>query len=121
MNTTITGIVIRGSGNANRIGFPTVNLEVAQEALPAPGIYAVEIALEHQICPGVAHIGPRPTHHLPPSFEVHCFDSPGAVKDGTEAQVMLKGKIRDIVAFESEDKLKEAIANDVIVAKKMLQ
>ncbi len=45
----IQGLVVRGSGKGVELGFPTANLELENELIPAKGVYANRVHLAGQI------------------------------------------------------------------------
>lgn len=60
-NYSMTGEVIRGDGLATRIGFPTANINVKNELIPANGIYSSIVHTEYGTFKGALYIGGRPT------------------------------------------------------------
>jgi riboflavin kinase/FMN adenylyltransferase len=57
----IDGRVVRGVGRGRELGFPTANLETANELLPPAGVYATTAAIDGVVQPSVTNIGMRPT------------------------------------------------------------
>ena len=59
----INGTVVEGSQVGRQMGFPTANIEVAEDykLIPGNGVYAVKIVLENSIYNGMLNIGTRPT------------------------------------------------------------
>ncbi len=59
----INGTVVEGSQVGRKMGFPTANIEVAEDykLIPGNGVYAVKIVLENAIYNGMLNIGTRPT------------------------------------------------------------
>ncbi|MBI2280112.1 MAG: bifunctional riboflavin kinase/FAD synthetase [Bacteroidetes bacterium] len=59
----INGTVVEGSQVGRQMGFPTANIEVAEDykLIPGNGVYAVKIVLENAIYNGMLNIGTRPT------------------------------------------------------------
>ena len=55
------GKVARGVGRGRVLGFPTANLDHAQELLPAPGVYAAWARLEGERFPAAVNVGCNPT------------------------------------------------------------
>lgn len=60
---TITGIVAPGNRIGRTIGFPTANISLPEQMLPADGVYAVDVEIPGEEAPrrGMANIGMRPT------------------------------------------------------------
>lgn len=70
------GRVVHGFKNGRKIGFPTANLDFPKEkAVPANGVYAVELVLHDQCYQGVCNVGYRPTFRgRSLSIETHILD-----------------------------------------------
>lgn len=75
---SIEGKVIYGQQIGTKIGFPTANLEVAEQSklIPPHGIYAVKVFINNRKYNGMLYIGNRPTidKNLNQSIEVNIFD-----------------------------------------------
>lgn len=72
----LDGTVVRGDGRGRGLGFPTANLETANELLPAYGIYATLIRFGEATWPAVTSVGIRPTigdNRL--TIETHILDA----------------------------------------------
>jgi riboflavin kinase/FMN adenylyltransferase len=73
----VLGEVVHGDGLGRRLGFPTANLRLSPvQALPADGVYVMELTAEDGIRRGaVGSIGTRPHFQgTERRFEVHCLD-----------------------------------------------
>jgi riboflavin kinase/FMN adenylyltransferase len=57
----LDGTVVHGDGRGRELGFPTANLETANELLPAFGIYATMAVIDGVHHPSVTSVGIRPT------------------------------------------------------------
>jgi riboflavin kinase / FMN adenylyltransferase len=116
----IEGMVLQGAKRGRTIGFPTANLSMGDFLRPRFGVYAVRVnCAGHELC-GIANIGVRPTvdgetHTL----EVHLFDFVGDLY-GQNLRVGLVDFIRPEQRFSGLDVLKDQIAQDCLVAKRML-
>jgi riboflavin kinase / FMN adenylyltransferase len=57
----LVGQVVHGAGEGRKMGYPTINLEVAEQLIPAEGVYAgwADIAGMHR--PAAISVGTRPT------------------------------------------------------------
>src|SRR5438552_378095 len=53
------GEVVRGAGRGRAQGAPTANLAVANEVIPASGVYLTETRLEERLFPSLTNIGTR--------------------------------------------------------------
>ncbi|GFO57149.1 riboflavin biosynthesis protein [Geomonas sp. Red276] len=109
----VTGTVIHGDQRGRLLGFPTANLCVQKDLLPAAGVYAVRVAVGHDHFNGACNIGTNPTfdgHRL--SLEVFLFDFDGDLY-GREVTLTFIERLRGEMRFPNVDALKEAIARDV--------
>ena len=72
----MSGRVEQGKQLGRTIGFPTANLAILPEFLPAQGVYGVYVYRGYRQCLGVMNIGSRPTfrdgEHQ--TIEVHILD-----------------------------------------------
>ncbi|WP_442599544.1 bifunctional riboflavin kinase/FAD synthetase [Neobacillus sp. D3-1R] len=73
------GEVIHGDKRGRTIGFPTANIDMADDyLLPPLGVYAVRIEVEGNWYDGVCNVGHKPTFNHgsgdKPTVEVHIFD-----------------------------------------------
>ncbi len=123
MSMQLTGTIIRGDGRGRGIGFPTANLKLErEEQRPADGIYAVWAELENKTHLAVAHVGPRPTFpDATATIEIHLLDFPDRDLYGQSLSVQFVKKLRDIARFSTVEKLVEAIQQDCIKARRVLQ
>lgn len=116
----LTGTVAHGKQLGRTIGFPTANIVTdSKVVIPAPGVYAGRVD-EHM---AVINIGRRPTVDLPDaplSIEVHLLDFSGDLY-GKTLTVEFIARLRDERKFGSLEELKDAIAADVMEARKYEQ
>jgi len=115
---TMTGKVIQGQQLARTLGVPTANIQTTKYNLPLRGVYAVTAKTAAGVlCSGVANIGKRPTvNGVKPVLEVHMFDFDGNIY-GQKLCVEFKKFLRAEQKFADLDQLKQAIFNDIAVAK----
>ncbi|WP_064093668.1 bifunctional riboflavin kinase/FAD synthetase [Rossellomorea aquimaris] len=112
----IKGTVIHGDKRGRKIGFPTANIEMADDYLtPKVGVYAVRIHIHDQWYNGVCNIGYKPTFKNPEeysmSIEVHIFDFHTSIY-GEEVYVDWYHRIRDEVKFSGIQELITQIQKD---------
>ena len=104
-----TGKVIRGSGKASELGFPTLNIPLSEHATVS-GIYAARVFHEDVIYNAVAYAdlgrGLLEAHLL--DFEKDLHDEPITVE--------LVEKLRERGDFPDDQSLQRAIAEDVLTA-----
>jgi riboflavin kinase/FMN adenylyltransferase len=117
----LIGMVVRGDGRGRTLGIPTANLEpAAGAAIPARGVYAVEVTVGDDAVSGVANIGTRPTFAgAGPALEIHLLDWTGDLY-GRDLAVRFIARLRDEQRFDGGDELRQQIADDVAAARRML-
>jgi len=95
-----------------------------RKLLPLPGVYAVlgkVLEEDGALRPGVMNIGTRPTFGLEEmKIEVHFPGFEGDL-DGRTLRIELVDRIRDEKRFPGPEELRQRIALDVEVARKILQ
>ena len=122
----IQGQVVRGRGIGRTLDYPTANVDVedGRKLLPLPGVYAVFAKIleeEDAPRPGVMNIGTRPTFGLEElKIEVHFPGFDGDLT-GRTLRIELVDRIRDEKRFPGPEELRQRIALDVEVARKILQ
>jgi riboflavin kinase/FMN adenylyltransferase len=124
------GIVIEGNRMGRTLGFPTANLQIAEEdkLIPGNGVYIVRVRLQDPANQGrtiersgMMNIGIRPTiDGKNRVIEVHLFDWNGSIY-GQTIRVELLEFIREEKKFDSPDALRNQIKNDEQSAKAHLQ
>jgi len=116
----VDGTVYRGERMGRKLGFPTINVEVENELLPAHGVYvtAVHIPSFSRVFPSVTNIGVRPTvyenYHV--TVESHVLDFTGDVYQEPVRLYVLK-RLRDEMVFASSVELVAQIRRDVDAAR----
>lgn len=109
----VIGQVIEGTKRGHALGFPTANLEMAEELYPKPGVYAVSVNWHHQCFNGLANIGFNPTFDAKAvSLEVHILNFEREIY-GEELQVYFTERIRDETRFPSTEGLIKQIRKDI--------
>jgi len=113
----ISGIVINGAKRGRELGYPTINLALANQLiLPADGVYAVSITIGNIEYKGVANIGNNPTfNEIDRRLEVHILDYSGDLY-GQSVTVSFLKHIRGQITFSSPAELKLQICHDIKVA-----
>ena len=113
----LTGIVESGHQVGRTLGFPTANLNIAENKLiPATGVYAVMTELGA----GIMNIGRRPTlnNGTNLSIEVHIMNYEGNLY-GKELHLSFIERIREEKKFASLDELRAQIQRDINQASAM--
>jgi len=109
----ISGRVLHGAKLGRQIGFPTLNLRLAQRRSAVHGIFAVRVHGIGAPRLGVASAGLRPTVDQSGRWllEVHLFDFADEVY-GRLVRVEFLQKLRDEEKFDSIEELTAAIRSD---------
>lgn len=116
---SITGKVGSGRQIGRTIGFPTANIELPDQLLPADGVYAVDVKIESHngLHRGMANIGLRPTVGGNQRWlEVNIFDYDGNLY-GSALTVNFLRRLRPEQRFDSLEDLRNALAADRVAAK----
>jgi len=120
----LTGTVVHGDKMGRQLGYPTANLQLADERklIPAEGIYAVKAQLSghKEWIPAVMSIGFRPTFNgTDLRLEVHIFDFNEDIY-GQELTVHFVEYIRSNLKFDNVDALIVQMDKDSAQAKEIL-
>ncbi len=117
----VAGTVVTGYGRGVGLGFPTANLEPEKELLPPAGIYAAFADIEGKRYMAALNIGEKPTFaDYTFTFEAHLIDFSGDLR-GKRLDINFVGKLRDIIKFDSPERLKKQIAADIEKTRKILK
>jgi len=127
----LIGQVVPGQGKGKQLGFPTANMEPAQQLIPAEGVYVgfVEIGDNDQrVCethselPAALSIGRAETlrSDIPLVVEAHILTEDVGDLHGKWLAVDFVDRIRDQQKFETELQLSEQIAKDCESAREIL-
>jgi len=103
-----SGKVVKGDQLGRTIGFPTANLEIAEQEklIPGNGVYAVDVMIKDIKLKGMMNIGFRPTvGGIVRKIEVNIFDFNEDIYE-QNITVFLKTKLRDERKFNGLDELK---------------
>ncbi|MDO4179557.1 MAG: bifunctional riboflavin kinase/FAD synthetase [Phascolarctobacterium sp.] len=114
-NYTLTGKVAHGQARGRTIDFPTANLELVDMhlAIPAVGVYAVNVEVGGKIYQGMANIGDNPTFGDVQNkrLEVNIFDFHEDIYE-QEITVAFVKRIRGEIKFASAEELKKQLEKD---------
>ncbi len=119
---SITGKVVTGKSIGHNLGFPTANIEVADEykLIAAVGVYACRVNFHGFTYKGMSNIGFRPTFdHGDLTIEVNIFDFDKNIY-GKEITISFVKRMRDEHKFENIEALKSQLVKDKIQALKIL-
>ena len=113
-NYAVVGQVIGGVRRGRRLGFRTANLKLpAERVLPANGVYAVWVTVDHVRLPGVANVGVRPSFDEEDRLlEVHLLDYESELY-GQSIQTGFVRRLRAERRFEDTAELSSQIERDI--------
>lgn len=112
----ISGRVVEGKKRGRLLGYPTANLDTANEILPE-GIYVSETVRGGTVHPSVTSIGTNPTFGPNPlTVETLFLDYRGSFY-GAAITVRLLRRLRPPRAFSGPEELAAAIARDIGAAR----
>lgn len=113
----LSGTVVKGKQLGRTIGFPTANIQLANDLklIPQNGVYAVKVFYQNECLKGMMNIGVRPTIEgkNDPTIEVHIFDFEQTIY-GDNLRVELFKKTRDEQKFNGIEALKNQLKLDEI-------
>jgi riboflavin kinase/FMN adenylyltransferase len=113
----IEGVVVQGAQRGRTLGVPTANLSQVETLLPAVGVYAVEVQIDHRRFPAVANLGPNPTFgEDAKKIEVHLLDFTGDLY-GKPLSVAFHRRLRNTVPFPNLEALKQQLQADIAQAR----
>ncbi len=110
-----TGKVVHGQQVGHKMGYPTANIEVAEEfqLIEHQGVYATFVDIYGLSYPSMTYIGKRPTMHdnRPQSIETHII---GLDKDLYDKEIKIRfvDFVRDDEKFDNFEALKRQISID---------
>ncbi len=119
----VDGVIVRGDGRGQALGFPTANVATPNETLPRLGVYACRIRLRGGVSawPAVANLGQRPTFGGgATTLEAHLLGFEGDLY-GQEARVEFVDRLRAEKAFSGPEALIEQIRRDADTARRVLE
>lgn len=118
--TFVDGLVVEGRRVGRRIGFPTLNVDVDNELLPATGVYvtATHLGDDPRPRPSVTNVGYRPTvsEGQVLTVETHLFDFDDDVY-GSRSRIAFLTRLRGEQSFPSLDELRAQIGRDAAAAR----
>lgn len=110
-----TGKVVHGQQVGHKMGYPTANIEVAEEfqLIEKQGVYATFAEIGGRSYPAMTYIGRRPTmeDNRPQSIETHIISFDGTLYD-KEIKIRFVDFVRDDKKFDNFEALKRQIGID---------
>lgn len=120
---TIKSKVIHGNKVGRMLGFPTANIEVADihKLIPASGVYAVWVKIDHELFKGALSIGYRETvfDNSELTIEVFILNFDKIIYDKSIELIFVE-YIRPQIKYDSFDLLKLQIEKDVTIINTIL-
>ena len=105
------GELVEGDKIGQKIGFPTLNIAVGSQVLPAEGVYASWTLTDDGWHPSMSYVGYRPTV-LGKDLRVESHVLDGAPVVGKRVACAFVKKIRDEKTFHNVEELKKMLYND---------
>ena len=111
----VCGTVVRGAGRGRQLGFPTANLSLENELIPAVGVYLTRTHLGPATFSSITNVGYRPTVQEPPQahpiVETYLCDFEADLY-GERLCVDFCSRLRGERKFDSVGALRRQIARD---------
>lgn len=110
----LKGFVVKDRGVGKTLGFPTANIVYPTGKYKLPyGVYQTETEVDGKVYQGITNFGARPTFHNEKIVTETYLDGFSGDLYGRELSVRFVRFLREIVPFESVEKLVEQLKNDV--------
>jgi riboflavin kinase/FMN adenylyltransferase len=110
---TLIGRVVHGAGAGRQLGYPTINLDVGEQLVPAEGVYAGRVEIRGARKTAAVSIGHRPTlGGTALAVEAFLLDESADLYD-CEARLDVLEFVRVQKKFNNPGELSEQIAADV--------
>ena len=110
----ITGKVAKGKGLGRKIGFPTANIEIAEDykLIPKNGVYVIKTSIENKLVYGMMNIGMNPTvNGTKKTIASHFINFNNDIYNQT-LKIEFVARLRDEQKFESVELLKKQLKLD---------
>lgn len=110
----LNGVVVKGKSLGRTIGYPTANLEIAEDykLIPAQGVYVAKAIINGKPVFGMMNIGTNPTvGGERQTIETYFFDFDQDLY-GQQLEIQLLERIREEKTFDTIDELVAAMKTD---------
>ena len=110
----LNGVVVKGKSLGRTIGYPTANLEIAEDykLIPAQGVYVAKAIINGKPVFGMMNIGTNPTvGGEKQTIETYFFDFDEDLY-GQQLEIQLLERIREEKTFDTIDELVAAMKTD---------
>jgi len=112
MATCYQGTVIHGLHNGHTFGFPTANVQLADNQTIESGVYAVWVNIADKTYKGMLYAGTRPTLNLTQvTIEINIFDFSQDIYNQNISFNIVK-KVREEQHFSTTEDLIQQLRND---------
>lgn len=115
---------IKGHGRGQKIGFPTINLEIPHDFVLDDGIYSAWVVIDNHTYKGALHYGPIPTFgDKEKNLEVYLLDVTNDNVPDTSLEIIevdIVSYLRDVKKFLNVDDLSSQIHEDISSIRSML-
>jgi len=113
---TLYGRVVRGRGMGRVLEYPTANLELGDQVIPADGVYAGVAEVRGESCAAAISVGTAPTFRSDAqslrTVEAFLLKASGDLYDASMA-LALTQRLREQRRYDSPEALKAQMARDV--------
>lgn len=117
------GVIVRGEGRGQKIGFRTANLQLSNKLKLPHGVYVTIAKHQGRDYPSVTNVGVRPTFksdkELAALVETHLLDTDIDLY-GATIEVRFIQKLREEIKFSGIEPLREQIGRDIAIARSIL-
>lgn len=110
----LSGTVVKGKSIGKTIGYPTANLQIAEDykLIPAQGVYVVQSQIDGEKVFGMMNIGTNPTvGGSTQTVETYFFDFDRDLY-GKQLEIQLLARIREEKSFDTINELIAAMKED---------
>lgn len=110
----LAGTVVEGRRRGRELGFPTANLQTANELIPPHGVYATTLQIEGIVHAAVTSVGVNPTFGdgAATTIETHVLHYGGGEFYGRRVHLGFVQRLRDERRFADADALRGQIEAD---------
>jgi len=112
----ITGPLQEGNKTLTRLGFPTLTIGIYEEEklVPPQGVYAVRLRLENHFYKGMANIlhPEQIDNNGCPFIEFYLLESAPAILKNTTGTLYFHKRVRDVMHFDTPEKLRDQLVID---------
>ena len=112
---------IKGKGRGKPMGFPTINLKIPDGFELKDGIYAAKVTIDSKVFISALHYGSVPTfNENEQSLEVFLLESNNDELENLNGKIIkveIVEYLRQVIKFNSKEKLIEQIKEDINLIK----